>query len=526
MFKQSAIFLACLACVLFATTLFSEAQAATAPELRAAHALNAVRGNPLELHALLEDMPKGGELHMHLSGAIYAETFIKDAAEDKLCVNLSTLSFFKSSAMTRSMPPQPVCGEGRVPAASAFTNQKLYDDLVDSFSMRSFVPSAGVSGHDQFFATFSRFGGLSKSHTGEWIDAVAARAATQNEQYLEIMDTPDFSHAAKIANEIGWNPDMRKMRADLLAKGLREEVPVDTKEMEDAIASRNAMEHCGQPNAAPACKVEVRFIYQILRGYPPQQVFAQTLLGFEVIQAERNSKGPHFVGINFVMPEDGYISMRDYHLQMEMLSYLHSLYPKVHITLHAGELAPGMVPPAGLRFHIREAVELAHAERIGHGVDVMYETHPYQLLKEMAAKHIAVEINLTSNAVILGISGKEHPLPEYLKYHVPVALSTDDEGVSRIDLTHEYVRAVEDFGLGYLDLKRMARNSIAHSFLDGESLWAQPDVYTRVVSACVGQEIGAEKPSAKCAAFLKSSDKATQEWELEGRFHTFEAGIR
>ena len=73
------------------------------------------------------------------------------------------------------------------------------------------------------------------------------------------------------------------------------------------------------------------------------------------------------------MPEDGFISMRDYTLQMKMLDYLHSVYPKVHITLHAGELAPGLVPPEGLRFHIRQAVELGHAERIGHGVDVMYE---------------------------------------------------------------------------------------------------------------------------------------------------------
>lgn len=526
MLKRHILLAVFFACLLAANVDRTWAQPATTAELRAIAAFNAVRGNPLELHAFLIDMPKGGELHMHLSGAIYAETFIKDAAEDNLCVNLSTLSFFKTQAMTRSIPPHPVCGEDRAPAASAFTNQKLYDDLVDSFSMRSFVPSAGVSGHDQFFATFSRFGGLSKSHIGEWIDQVATRAASQNEQYLEIMHTPDFSHAARIANEIGWNPDMHKMREDLLAKGLRNEVATDTREIEDAVTSRNTIEHCGQPNAAPACNVDVRFIYQILRGYPPQQVFAQTLLGFEVISSEMGSKGPHFVGINFVMPEDGYISMRDYHLQMEMLSYLHSLYPKVQITLHAGELAPGMVPPEGLQFHIREAVELGHAERIGHGVDVMYETNPDHLLKEMAAKHVAVEINLTSNDVILGITGKHHPLPEYLKYHVPVALSTDDEGVSRIDLTHEYVRAAEDFGLGYLELKRMARNSIAHSFLDGQDLWAQQDVYGRVVPSCSGQMIGADKPSAKCAAFLKASDKATQEWELEGRFRRFEAGIR
>ena len=79
------------------------------------------------------------------------------------------------------------------------------------------------------------------------------------------------------------------------------------------------------------------------------------------------------MGINFVRPEDDYVAMRDYTLQMKMIGYLHSVYPNVHISLHAGELALGLVPPEGLRFHIRQAVELAHAERIGHGVDVMHE---------------------------------------------------------------------------------------------------------------------------------------------------------
>ena len=135
-------------------------------------------------------------------------------------------------------------------------------------------------------------------------------------------------------------------------------------------------------------------------------MFAQTLLGFETASVD-----PRDVGINFVQPEDGATSMADYALHMRIVGFLHGLYPKVHISLHAGELAPGMVPPEGLCCHIRLAVEQAHAERIGHGVDVMYEDRPYDLLKEMAAKHVMVEINLTSNDVILGISGKDHPLP-------------------------------------------------------------------------------------------------------------------
>jgi adenosine deaminase len=170
-------------------------------------------------------------------------------------------------------------------------------------------------------------------------------------------------------------------------------------------------------------------------------------------------------------------------------------------------------------------VEEAHAERIGHGVDVMFEDRPYQLLKEMAAKHVMVEINLTSNDVILGVSGKEHPLPLYRKYHEPVALSTDDEGVSRIDLTHEYVRAVETYALSYTEIKQMVRTGMEHNFLPGASLWRDPEMFTRPVGACEADAAGAAKSSAACGTFLSSSEKARQQWELERRFREFEASF-
>jgi adenosine deaminase len=223
------------------------------------------------------------------------------------------------------------------------------------------------------------------------------------------------------------------------------------------------------------------------------------------------------------MPEDGYVSMTDYALQMRMVGFLHEKYPQVHITLHAGELAPGLVPEEGLCCHIRLAVEQGHAERIGHGVDVMYEDRPYELLKEMAAKRVMVEIALTSNDVILGISGKNHPFPIYRKFGVPVALSTDDEGVSRIDLTHEFVRAVETYGLRYADLKQLIRTGLEHSFLPGASLWSDPDIFKRYVAGCSQETFARDKPSETCAGFLQGSEKAGQQWELERRFRAFEA---
>jgi len=122
--------------------------------------------------------------------------------------------------------------------------------------------------------------------------------------------------------------------------------------------------------------VTVRYLYQVLRGLPREIVFAQILLGFELVQTD-----PRFVGLNLVMPEDWYVPMHDFDLHMKMLDMLHGLYPNVHISLHAGELAMGLVPPDGLRFHIRQSIERGHAERIGHGASVMEEHDAEDLLK-------------------------------------------------------------------------------------------------------------------------------------------------
>jgi len=541
------------ACALIAAACALPAQTSsyTPAEARAARALEAAkkRGAP-ELYAFLKPFPKGADLHMHLSGAIYAETFIAEAVKQGLCIAPVeavaapvSLAVPTPQGAVKFAPPisahnKETCGDKAIPAATALTNQALYDALIDSFSMRAFVPSPGINGHDQFFATFARFGGL-KSFAGEWLDEVATRAASQDEQYLEIMQTPPFSNAATLGYKLGWPAGAEKnvtaqqlsdLRTALLALGITQEVAADRKDLDDAEQDRRARELCTDNTPmfknlaeitqghSAACTVKIHWLYQILRGNPPQQVFAQTLLGFEVASVD-----PDVVGLNFVMPEDGRLSMQDYHLQMQMLDYLHSVYPKVHISLHAGEVAPGLVPPEGLKFHIREAVELGHAERIGHGIDILYEDDPAALLKEMAAKHIDVEINLTSNDGILGIKGTEHPLAAYRAAHVPFSLSTDDEGVSRIDLTHEYARAVLEQNLAYADLKQSARDSLEHSFLHGESLYITPDDYTHRKPVCAAAISITHKLSPGCEAFLLANEKASAQLELEYRFALFEA---
>ncbi len=275
---------------------------------------------------------------------------------------------------------------------------------------------------------------------------------------------------------------------------------------------------CGEPEAEAGCNVQVRYLYQVSRGLAKEIVFAQILAGFEMAM-----KDPRVVGLNLVMAEDWYVPVHDFNLHMIILDFLHGLYPKVHVTLHAGELTPQLVPPEDL-FHIRASIETGHAERIGHGVDVMQEPDPEALLRMMAQQHILVEICLTSNDVILNVTGIHHPLPIYLKFGVPVALATDDEGVSRGDIAQEYERAAETYHLSYLELKRFARASLVYSFLPGENLWKDPTKGTRS-PACAADNPKADKITANCSKLLSLSEKAQQEWALEKDFSRFESSF-
>jgi adenosine deaminase len=221
---------------------------------------------------------------------------------------------------------------------------------------------------------------------------------------------------------------------------------------------------CDAAQPDVGCGVTLRYLNQVLRAFPKEQVFAQMVAGFEIATADSR-----VVGINLVQSQDEFNALNDFDLQMRMLDYLHGVYPKVHITLHAGGLTPGEVKPEELyASHIRKSIEIGHAERIGHGLDVIYEKDAAGLVAEMAQKHILVEDCLYSHEVVRDMKGRENVLPVYLQGGVPVSLATDDEGIVRSELTWYFRRAVEGYNIGYLTLKRMVRDSLEHAFLPGE----------------------------------------------------------
>jgi len=483
---------------------------AQTPEQKTSRYFDSIRNQPSLLLAFLHDMPKGGDLHNHLDGALYAEDIIDWAAADNLCVDRTT-----SRALA---PPCDSC-EHYTPKPAvrcAYDDHILYNQIIDAWSMRNWR-AGEESGHDHFFATFDKFGLVTHNHVSDAIASVVNRSAKEHVQYIEFMHTADGRAAAQLGIKLGSSTDYAKMREQLLSGGLKEIVDATSKTLTEEESRIRSELKCGTPAAEPGCNLTIRYLYQVLRGLPPEAVFAQILLGFELASSD-----PRFVGLNLVMPEDWYVPIHDFNQHMAMLDYLHGVYPKVHITLHAGEIAEGLVRPEDLSFHIRASVERGHAERIGHGVDIMLEKDPIGLMKAMAARNVMVEINLTSNDQILGISGDEHPLPIYMKYGVPVALSSDDEGVARSNMTHEYLRAVESYHLPYNELKRMTRQSVEHSFLPGRSLWAETKGSFRPVADCASDELGKEKPSAGCEKFLAANEHAREQWRLEAAFAAFE----
>jgi len=104
------------------------ANCAAADEQRTAGKLDAIVGDPLLLSSFLRDVPKGGDLHQHLSGAVYAETYLDWASTDGDCIVSSSLSLSST------------CGSGTVPIPG--NDEALYEQIVDAWSMQDFQPAA------------------------------------------------------------------------------------------------------------------------------------------------------------------------------------------------------------------------------------------------------------------------------------------------------------------------------------------------------------------------------------------------
>ena len=455
---------ALLALAVVASPVLARAPSVTANEAATArHYASLIDGSTprlSELTMFFTQMPKGGDLHHHYSGAIYAETYVDFVDKQGFCIDKNTYRIETDKATIAAQRAKPAAQRTCLSGAQVNADENTWRELVKRWSNKDFSNHVAIQPAPDrlFFGTFGYFGPVANDNLREGLQEIKARAIAENVGYIETM----FLLSPFVANAAFDTSTRASVNDDAaLAAQLRAELAAL-----DANAAYNASidSFVAQINAASEGIDDERFTmrYQnyTLRLLAPSQVFSAMVSSFKAA-----AKGGRIVGVNIVGQESLHVSMRDYLLHMKMFRFLKTVYPDVKVAMHAGELALGEVPPEGLKFHIDSALGIAGADRIGHGLDLAHEANAPAIIKTMREKDIPVEINLTSNAFISGVAGADHPIHLYRKYGVPYVISTDDAGVTRHTLSHEYVQFASQFKPSYAEIKKASYNSIRYAFL-------------------------------------------------------------
>lgn len=416
--------------------------------------------NEALLHLFLRKMPKGGDIHHHFDGSIYAETYLDWVGKKGWKIDACTLKIIKEEKNT---------GCELLTVQQLIANNTLYRKLLTLWSNKDYPNHY----HNQlppdshFFNTFSFFGSASGAYISLGLQILKQRALKENVSYIETIlskaeiDSSNYFDAYTVKK---YNKQLRSASSQKETDSILDEVVavfINSKKFNASLY--NYIDTVKKDHAdIDDGNFTMRYQTYAVRVLEPLQVFTDLFSGY---LATKNS--PLIVGVNIVAPENNPVTLKDYTLQMKMYHYLSKKYPDVHRALHAGELTLGMVRPKDLTFHMREARDIAGAERIGHGVDIAYEERPIALLKDIK-KNAVIEINFSSNEFILGVKGDKHPYLIYERYNVPLVISTDDSGVSRNNLTHEYMILATRYHPSYKRIKEYVYNSIKYAFLPKE----------------------------------------------------------
>src|SRR5688572_26003732 len=177
----------------------SSAPPGSEAEQRTAAFFDSIRDNPSRLVEFVRQMPKGGDLHNHFTGAIYAETYINLAARYNLCWYAESTSIKACGSpgeqqiraiLANDTPPPIASPKGTTPGtAKKIDKIGLYRAIIDALSMRNWQLS-GRSAHDQFFDSFGKFSAAA-DYPDQMLAEVMRRAAAEHLSYLELMLTLD-----------------------------------------------------------------------------------------------------------------------------------------------------------------------------------------------------------------------------------------------------------------------------------------------------------------------------------------------
>lgn len=385
-----------------------------------------------ELYRFLYAMPKGGDLHNHVSGSIISEWFYEMALEQ-------SERGYKYYTRVKLNNCRPYGGNafGPMPYLMLFTNlqQSSYDKLSEC-ERSEYLPLEALAGEqkeawldslrldkfyegrDEFFQThWQRMGDLYSNPylTAEAVVKNMQAFAAEGLQYLESM--------IGVGGFI--DPDGIVLAPEQVAQIYRHRL--------------------AQPDALET-KVSVRLQVAILRFLPSAEEDLRKLYRFV---AENNDL---FVAVNMVGRED---NDKGYPLRfLPTLRELRKKYHGVRLSIHAGEVDEP-------NDHVRDTLLLG-ADRIGHGVNLITDDDTMRLMRHGP---YLVEINLISNLLLEYVKDySEHPFPEYLRTGIPVALSTDDRGMWDSNITDEFFVAVKEFNLSWPELVKLSNNSLAYSF--------------------------------------------------------------
>lgn len=431
-----------------------------APAQSVSNYLNEIRNNPAKLRAFFSQMPKGGDLHHHYSGSVYAETFIDYVVKNDYFVHRETLEVSKN---------KPSNDKEWIKFSSLKKEGQLAEyqfRILQKWSIKDY-DHISIPSDKKFFGTFSDFDVASKENIDSGLLELKHRAIKENVSYIETMLA---SIKCDRIDELSSQFDPKFQRILQQKDERNSQQLLDTlfsKLMEKNIVScsdhfsENIVNRLHHSMHIDDDSFIMRYQTYTVRTFEASEVFKRLILAFDAA-----SKNPLIVGVNILSPEDNEIAMRDYWLHMQMFKYCKNKYPTVKFSMHAGELTLGLVKPEELTWHINSAVRDAGANRIGHGVDIPYEANSYALLNYMKEKGIAIETNLFSNEFILKVKNGLHPITLYKEFNVPIVISSDDAGVLRTNLTEQYVLLASRYPeFSYDDIKKIIYNSINYSFI-------------------------------------------------------------
>ncbi|GEA11365.1 adenosine deaminase [Alteromonas sp. KUL49] len=423
------------------------------------------------MHSFLVAMPKGGDLHHHLSGAGLSEWWFELASDPNknggyhyyTKVSFSHCEGYGSNEFgptPQYMMFHTVSGHTWDALSDCQKSEYKRLDRLTAEQIAAFQNSIRLDkpheGRDEFFERhWRRLGEMTANPTlmANILLKNMQAYAQENVQYLE---TQVNLQRATHSDGTPYTP-------------------------EEALAVYEALLNSEE---ALETQVEVRFQYALLRFLPNAE--QQLAWMYEFVDTQRQ----RYVGINMVGRED---NDKGYPLRfLSTLREMRKRYPRIPLAIHAGESDEP-------NYHVRDTL-LIGADRIGHGFNTI--TDPETLLLMRNGPYL-IESNLISNLLLEYVDNfNQHPFPEYLRLGIPVALSTDDRGMWDSTLSDEFFIAVTHFNLSWDELLILVKNSISYSFLSPSDKAKQLEALEKNMSDFVAQIQSGEIPQRNSGTYL------------------------